>query len=165
MGLLKNIGAGMAYPFTRAYRDVSGSARSIRQSYRDMQESRRQRHEQYEAAKAALGDLDEREKFSRIYEMNGWDDAQLLEQSRASRRTRIILLCAAAVGMVVVIGLLWVVQWWVMMILGPIGVVYLAACAGLAVKFAWYEYQIETRRIVPIKAFLARPDLFARVIG
>jgi len=130
-----------------------------------MQASRRQRHEQYEAAKAALGDLGERETFAQIYEMNGWNEEQLLEQSKAARRTRLTLLSAAAAGMIVVIALLWFVQWWVMMILGPIGVTYLAACAALAVKFAWYEYQIETRRIMPIKAFLSRPDLFARVFG
>ncbi len=64
-----------------------------------------------------------------------------------------------------IVALLWLVQWWVMMILGPVGIVYLAACAALSIKFAWYEYQIETRSIIPIKAFLARPDLFARMFG
>ncbi|HWS25827.1 MAG TPA: hypothetical protein VN259_04555 [Xanthomonadales bacterium] len=165
MGMLKSVGAGLAYPFTRAYHDVSGSVRNIGQSYRDMQQARRDRHEQYERARAELGDLDERQKFARLYEMNGWDEAALREQASAARRTRLLLLCAAGVGMVIVIALLWVVRWWVMMILGPLGVVYLASCAALAVKFAWFEHQIETRRIMPIKVFLARPDLFARVIG
>lgn len=165
MGLFRSIGSGLAFPFTRAYRDIAGSAKGMRQSYLDMLDARQRKHEDYEAAKEALGSMSESEKFAKIYELNGWDEVQLLEQAKAAGRTRVVLLCAAAAGLVIVVGLLWIVKWWVMMILGPVAVVYFAACAALAVKFAWYEYQIETRRIMPIGAFLARPDLFARVVG
>ena len=165
MGMLKNIGAGVVFPFSRALRDISTSSQRVHQSYREMAAIRQQKHEDYEAAKNALGAISEQEKFAQIYEMNGWSEAELQEQARASRRTRLALLCTAAVGMVGVIGLSWIVKWWVMMILGPVCVIYLAACAALSIKFAWYEYQIETRSITPIRAFLARPDLFARMFG
>lgn len=165
MGLFKMIGSGVAYPLTRAYRDVSSSFKSVGRSYQEMRDERREKHEAYEAARELLGGMSEQQKFQEIYELNGWDEEQLQEQMKAARRTRLALLCTAAAGMSVVIGLTWFVKWWVMMLLGPVGVIYLAACAALSVKYAWFEYQLEVRSITPIKAFLSRPDLFSRVFG
>ena len=165
MGLFKNVVSGAAFPFSRAWRDISKSSGQVGQAYRDMLQVRQQKHKDYLATRDALGGLTESEKFDSICELNGWNESELAEQARASRRTRVALLSTAAVGMVLVIGLSWFVKWWVMMILGPVCVIYLAACGALALKFAWYEHQIETRRITPFKAFLSRPDLFARLLG
>lgn len=71
MGMLKKIGAGVVFPFSRALRDISTSSQRVHQSYREMAAIRQQKHEDYEAAKNALGAISEQEKFAQIYEMNG----------------------------------------------------------------------------------------------
>jgi len=63
--------------------------------------------------------------------------------------------------------LLWIVATsgvWVSVVVGIVVIVLCAAFCAQAMRFAWWEAQIDERSCFPMREFLSRRDIFKRVV-
>ena len=130
----------------------------------------RQQHEQRilerQARAAELSQIaDPAVLFEQLYEERGWTPQSLQAQLVAVRRTKTAALIGALVGTIAGVVILLRAPLWMMMFLAPAvaGVTALGLVAAL--KFGLFQAQIEQRRLLDLREYLCRADLFAHVLG
>ena len=165
MGLFSSLGKALTYPVRRPMQDLSKSAAGIKDSVAQARELQKRRVSDAKAAASYLKGKTPREKFDEIFHLNGWTEAELVQQRKAARNTRLGMLGLVLVGLPSLLFVMLGLSFWVLAFVGPIAVILLAGCVALAARFAWWEAQIEERSIFPLIDFLARKDLFRRVFG
>lgn len=164
MGMLRKLGGVLAYPYTRTVRDIRSATTGVTTAFRQTRDLRERQRRRAEIEQGLLTGNSPQERFEELYVRNGWDPDQLAAQKIAARRSRIALLVLAGSGFLSLLGMMFFVPWIIVALLGPIAIVLLAGCTALAARFAWWEYQIDSRSLVTMRAFLGRADLFVRVL-
>lgn len=98
-------------------------------------------------------------RFEILYESNGWDENQLLEQLTAVRLAKrvgsvmaVFLMAAGVVSMVFV-------PVWLLLVTGPLLLTGSAIGFATAMKHGLFQAQLEARKLLPFSEFVARPDL------
>jgi hypothetical protein len=154
----------LVFPASRPAADISKSLQGIKRSWDAADAVKSQKLEDVKAVSAYLEGKSPQEKFQHIYEVNGWTEPQIQEQIRAARNTRL-----GSLGMVLVFFplLVWLVAssaLWVSILSGLVAVFVFAAFVAQALRFAWWEAQIEERACFSLRGFLARRDVFKRLV-
>lgn len=158
------LGRVLFYPFIRAKRDVVSSATSVSETVGAIKDVRKRRQEDAIAATNYLKGMTDEEKFVEVSTLNGWTEAKLINQETAVRRTRRAVVIVGALGSVFLIALMVNVNVFLMALVGTLIVMMVSSCFAMAVRYAWWEYQLSSRSLVSMKKFLARDDLIERVL-
>lgn len=164
MGFFSKAGKLLIYPISRPIADIRKSGRGIKASFDLANERRRKRAEDAMAASQYLAGKTPNEKFEEVFALNGWTDEALAEQFKAARNTRRGMLALVALTIPLMLFLLIKASFLVLAVLGTMLVILMAGCVAVAARFAWWEWQISERAIYPLAVFLARQDLFKRVL-
>lgn len=164
MGLFKSYGKMLAYPYLRVVKDLRDSAGKTRRAYLDAKALRARKRQQAEVAAQLLSGKTPQQKFEELVQAHDWTEDQLAEQMVAVRRTRMATLVSAVLIFVMFLVSLASLPFWVMILAGPLLICLTAAAAVAAMRYAWYEYELETRSCVSLKQFLGREDIFARAV-
>lgn len=154
----------LVYPATRPAADISKSVSGIKGAWKQAEEIKRKRIEDAKAVTQYLAGKTPHEKFEEIYQANRWTEPELACQARAARNTRLGSLALVVVLFPVLIWLVATSSLWVSMLAGVCSMALFAACVAQAIRFAWWEAQIEERSCFPMREFLSRKDIFRRVI-
>ncbi len=151
-----------------------GSFRRAAESIAEAKQSVKEALASSRVKPARVEDLDERDvrritdarqRFEVMYQMHGWTEAELREQLRAVRATKVTAQALAGVAFVATLGAVFLVQPLMLMIVVPLGGSVTVLCAAQAFRYALWETQIVERSFVDAKTFLAMPDFWRRFIG
>lgn len=168
MGLIRSGGSRwvkvLAYPYVRAARDLRTSVQHMRESRQELRSRRERRLAEAREVTRLLAGLAPDDKFARAAAAWGWDEAALAQQQVAAARTRLAALGASGVAFAGLLVLMAFTGGWVALPLAGAALVVLLSGLLQALRFAWWEYQLETRRLVPFRGFLSRRDLPRRLL-
>ncbi|MEJ8837706.1 hypothetical protein [Ramlibacter sp. AN1133] len=153
----------LAYPVLRPTRDIRRSAESLREQAKANRQGRKQREAAAKEVTELLAEMSPAEKFEQTVEAWGWTEEALESQQVAARRTRIAALLTGGLGFLGLLGLMLVLQGWVVLVLAAVAIVLATGGVLQAVRFAWWEFQLQSRTLVPLRAFVSRPDLLSRL--
>lgn len=105
------------------------------------------------------------ERFEAIYEINKWNEAEILEQMSACQRTKLASLSLSVVAFLGSFVALFFAPLWMLLFVLPVG--GCAVILGLvqAFKFSLYQTQLSMRCLISARQFYARNDFFVRLIG
>ena len=156
----------LAYPFVRPARDLRESAEALRESARSARQSREERKQQAKEINQLLRGHSPQEKFEQTYEAWGWDEQALRAQLVAAHRTRIAAVSTGVLGFLAILLLmLFVHSLWFRAVLAGIALLLGAGGVLHGMRYAWWEYSLETRTMTPFRSFLGRADLLKRVFS
>lgn len=148
------------YPLVRAYQQLRDSSKSVKAAYaaaRDRLNGELQRSAADDPSAA----------FEALFVANQWTASELSEQLRAVRRTKWTAIITALVSIAAVSGVLVLAksESLIYLMLGPVAV--FATCLGLvqALKYALFEEQLRTRRLITLKRFLSDADMWKKVLS
>lgn len=158
-------GRMLVYPLLRPAQDISQSVRSVREAARTAREERQQRREAAGEVSKVLEGHTPQEKFEQAFAAWGWTEDALAAQMVAARRTRLAALATGLAGFLGVLGLMLFLHGWILMMLAAVAIVMPVGGVLQGLRFAWWEYAIETRSLTPMRAFLSRPDLLERLFS
>lgn len=171
MSLFRSAAKWMFLPFIRASQDVG---RSIKNTKVNLELVKQRRQENIETAKAAseyLDGMSRREKFDHIVELNSWTQPELEKQLIAVRRARLALISFAAFGVVLILGSGYVARFdsFVpnMILAGAsflVSAMLVAACSAMALRYAWWEYSLVHKEILPFRDYLAMGQFIKRLL-
>lgn len=155
----------VSMPYRRAATDLRRSWNEVGNAFDEIGRRREEKRRELEVIDGYLQEASPAERFAQYYEVNGWTEPELANQQVAARRTRRALVLVGAVGFACIATSLVFLPILIVIVAGPVAVVFLAACFVQALRCAWYEFQLQGRVCIPLKQFLGRPDLFRRVLG
>lgn len=164
MGLFTGLTKLLTYPLRRPASEVRTSIKGVKEALDGAREIRQKKLSDAKAASAYLEGMTPREKFDSIYNLNGWSEEELDQQAKAARNTRLSMVVVAVVGVVLLILMMVQAPVWMLAIIGPMTVVFVAMCVAMAARYAWWSDQITTRTVYPFGEFMARKDFFLRVL-
>lgn len=164
MGMFSGFAKLITYPIRRPAAEVQTSLKGVKEAMEGAKEIRAKRVSDAKAATAYLEGMSPQEKFHSIYELNGWSEIELQVQAQAARNTRMGMVLVAVVGVALLVTMMIQAPLWMLAIIGPITVVFMAVCIAMAARYAWWTDQITTRTIYPFAEFLARKDFFVKVM-
>jgi hypothetical protein len=154
----------VSYGVKRPYTDIGNSLKSLSSNIAAAKAETVKRGERIRAAKSLQSNKTDAERFEELFETNGWTPDELVQQRKAVTTTKYTLMALAFVGMLSIVALLFFVPVWIMFILGPIGVIHFAGCMAMSVRYAWWQTQIDERKLCDFGVFLGRDDLFSRAL-
>lgn len=164
MGMFSGFAKLITYPLRRPAAEIQTSLKGVKEAVEGVKEIREKRVADAKAASAYLDGMSPQEKFNSIYEINGWSEVELQVQAQAARNTRLGMVVVAVVGVALLITMMIQAPLWMLAIIGPITVVFMAVCVALAARYAWWTDQITSRTVYPFAEFLARKDFFIKVL-
>lgn len=168
-GLMRMAIGAATYGVRRPYRDLVSSGKSIKTEWGRFQAARAQREamarQQRKDFEARMHGLTPSEKFAAEVNRGGWTSANLREQERAARIARRASLVMSAVGFVGFLVFMYFATVIMGLVFGLLAMALLACCIAQAVRNAWWEFQLQGKVLVPLRDFLARPDLFRRLFS
>lgn len=164
---VRGFGHLLAYPLTRPFRDVRSSWGSMRDNYQSALEHRKLRAEADAMTEHLLAEQARTpaEKFTAAFSAWGWNEQSLATQYTAARRARIAALLTGTLGFVVL--LVWMAntkaQIW-LLVQAAVALTLLMGAFVQVARFAWWEFQIESRTLLPLPQFLKRADVLRRLV-
>lgn len=111
------------------------------------------------------GIANSRERFAALYELEGWSEAELNQQVKAVRRTKITAICMSIFAIAGVIVLATTVPAWMAIFLIPASGSLLILGFAQAFKYAQMETQIALRDLISAREFVSRDDFWVRLFG
>lgn len=151
----------------RPAQDIKASLASMHGHWNRYQELRAERairaRERGEAYERRMEGIPPSERFAIVAAEGGWTQAEIKAQEAAARRARRSCLVMAALGFVGFLASLLYAPFIVVLAFGFVAVALLAACLALAVRHAWWEFELQGKVLIPFRTFLARPDLIRRL--
>lgn len=168
-GLIGRAARVWSYGFTRPFGDARASARSVGAQWREMRErtarTRAQREQaQAEYAQRAEG-LTPSQRFAAEAERGGWSAAELAQQQRAARVARRSALVMCVAGFLFFGACIVYSPPFMAIIFSLLAMAVLVSCVVLAIRYAWWEFELQGRVLVPLGQFLSRADLFRRLLS
>lgn len=164
MGFFRAWARVVTYPILRPAKDLKASVAHLKAAAAKNKAVQQARAAEADAARALMGDQTPADKFSHLTQTLGWTPEALREQAVASRRARIAMVATGVLGFFMILALIWVLPRIFMIVVAPVAIVVFAGCLALGFKYAWFEYELERQEIVPFATFMARPDLFSRLL-
>jgi hypothetical protein len=159
-------GRMLAYPLLRPAQDIQRSVRSMREAARTAQVERAQRREAAAEVTSLLSQQQTpQQKFEQGVIAWGWSEQELVTQGLYARRTRIASLATGLVAFGVTLGVMQLVGGFLLLVLAAVAVAMPLGAVLQGLRFAWWEYAIETRSLIPMRAFVARADLLSRLFS
>lgn len=162
---LAGFGRLLAYPLSRPAKDIRQSAENVRTAARLAKEGRQRRVAHAKEVAGLLADQTPADKFQQTYDAWGWTEDALAKQLVAARRARIATLGTGVFGFFGVLVLMLTLKGWVLVVVAAMAMAVPVGGLLYALRFAWYEYQIQTRTLIPLREFLSREDLIARLVS
>lgn len=153
----------LAYPLVRPAQDIKSSLGNIKAAAEAAREQREANAQAGHALDEVLKGRSPQEKFEATFEATGWSEQDLALQLLAARRARIASLVTSVVGFFAVLLVMWNVSGWVLILLGAAAVALVITGVLQCVRYAWWEYSLESRTLTPLRAFFSRPDLIRRM--
>lgn len=108
---------------------------------------------------------DARERFSALYELEGWTESDLRLQVKAVRRTKITAICMSIFALAGVVVLATTVPLWMAIFLIPASGSLLVLGFAQAFKYALMETQVSLRELISAREFVGRSDFWMRLFG
>lgn len=157
------------YWVRRPFRDLRGSAGGIgeqvgryRQWRADRAAASQARAEDYDRRNAGLSPA---ERFAAEVLRHGWSQAELKQQERAARIARRACLVTAVLGFAAALVLMYFAAGLLVLAFAVLAIALIAGCVALAVRNAWWEFELQGRVLIPLADFISRPDLFRRLFS
>lgn len=142
-------------------------AASIGQSFASMGETFRAYgkvlRRRWDRVSEGLPAADAAARFEQLYEENGWDERTLAGRAGSLRVTRFIFLMLGGLCLPLVLLIFLKMPFWISSFLGPMCMAFAVVLFGMAARYGWWEYQIETRQMTGFKAFVGRDDFWRRL--
>lgn len=154
----------LASPVARPAKDIHRAASSVRETAAAAREQRAERAGEAKEIQQLLASLSPEDKFQNAYEAWKWDESALARQLVAARRARIAALLTGTFGFVAVLAVIHAAHGVFVLLLGAAAIVLVTGAVVQALRFAWWEYGIESRSLISLREFLARPDLLSRLL-
>lgn len=108
---------------------------------------------------------DSRQRFETMYEMHRWNEVELAEQIRITKRTKIVALVICIVSMVGALAFAIRAPMWLSVFMIPVTGSLLILGFAQSFKYALYEAQMNLREFISAREFLARNDFWQRFLG
>lgn len=110
-------------------------------------------------------DADAKKRFEAMAKLYGWTDAELREQLRAVRATKVTALALTGVAFIGSLGAMVMVPLWMLFFVLPLGGSVTILCAAQAFRYALWEAQLVERAFIDAKTFVRMPDFWRRLIS
>lgn len=168
-GPTRTLWSVLTYGFRRPLRDLGDNASAVRLQWGRFREARAKRlraaqaqHQNYERR---VQGLTPRERFESEAQRGGWTPEQLQGQLRAVRIAKRLCMVVCVLGFLTTLVMVFRAPPLLAFILAAVAVAVLGAFLALAVRNAWWEFELQGRVLIPLADFLARPDLFRRLFS
>lgn len=151
-------------------RPASRVGEQLRESTDRLRRMRADHEDQIQQSHARLLDdgraqLDPAQRFEALYQAQGWDEATLGVQLSAVRRTKIAAMVSSLLGSMGAIALVVTAPLWMLIVFVPAAGGFTALGIAMTLKYGLFQAQIEQRRLLTMREYLCRPDLFAHLFS
>lgn len=151
-------------------RPASRVGEQLRESTERIRRMRSEHEAQIEQARARLledgsAQLDPSQRFESLYQAQGWNEDKLGVQLSAVRRTKIAAMLSALLGTIGAATLVVTAPLWMLIVFVPAAGGLTALGIAMTLKYGLFQAQIEQRRLLTMREYLCRPDLFAHLFG
>jgi hypothetical protein len=155
----------LVYPVTRPLQDISRSIQGIKGSVDAARKKLAEKRSDADLAHKYLKAMTPSERFEEVYQLNEWTEDALRDQASSAKCIRLGSLALAALITPILIWIVFTASIFISMICGIGAIILTATSIAQATRFAWWEYQIQHRQLLPIREFIDRKDLFKRVFS
>lgn len=165
------VARGALYPFARVGEQISQSRSNIAQ-LRAAQAVRQQEFNRKEALRrqkmrdAGIALPDDAQRFEAMYEAFGWTPEKLDQQLRTVILTRRFALGATVAGVLMALGgMIFQDSRWLTLVMCLVASAVCAIGMARAMQFGLMQAQIEERRLMRWREYVARADFFKHIFS
>jgi hypothetical protein len=163
MSILKSWGKILVRPYTQTFSDVKGSMGRIREMGQEYKKARQDRRDQQKLL-SEIANTD-KDRFEFLVSQNEWSEQELINQALAAKRTRRAVLYLTGFLILALFAILLFASLWASYFFGLVLIGLSASTAGAAIKYAWFESQLQERSLHSMRSFLSREDFFTRIFN
>lgn len=160
---------GATYLVRRPTQDIARSAHSLGNEWAAFRQTRAKRQALIQAERSSYEErsagLSPSERFAAEAARGGWTAETLRNQEASARLARRASLVLCALGFTACLAGIAFAPLVFVLLFSIVAMALLAGCFAMAVRNAWWEFELQGRVLIPLRDFLSRPDLFRRLFS